>query len=293
MFNFKKIFDVAKRSICAALSAVMVLNMFSACAASKTVWSKVVLFGDAKSGKTALRNRIVGDTFSEEYKETFVIDSDIKNLQIEDECTTISLSLRDVAGKEKSAAQLGIYVIGVDLVLLTVPYDTPSDKVNEYLNGWANKLDEAAIPCNVKIVLTKNEPDSPDSPGLPFYNHSLKEQVETFISKHNDKSEKTFTFEKGIIKTSAKTDDENSNGIKELKDYIVDYLTQREKELLNNGTATYSESEEDDTTSASPQSNNKKWIIGGGIGAGALLIPAAAILIHKFCHKTPAPKKLA
>ena len=295
MLNFKKVLGVAKRTICAALSAVMVLNMFSACADDEIITYKVALVGNDQSGKTAFRRRITQNGFSEEYEATIGVEFVTKSLQTEDKNTTIKLQLWDTAGQERFRNLVPFYCKCADLVLLTVPYDKPSDEVDKYLNYWVGELNRADISCNVKIVLTKNEPN------LPGYNSSLKEDIKEFISKHNKNLKMLFAFEEEVIETSAK----NNNGIAELEDYIVNYLTQKEQESLNNDTATLPNDGADDSpqtedlapavadASACPQNNNKKWIIGGGIGTGALLIPAAAILIHKFCHKTPAPKKLA
>ena len=65
---------------------------------------KVLVIGDANTGKTSLVNRAVNNTFSDNYKVTIQCEFGTKVLELDNKI--INLQLWDIAGQDRMASSM-------------------------------------------------------------------------------------------------------------------------------------------------------------------------------------------
>lgn len=200
MFDFKKIVEVTKRSVCFLLSGIMALNSFSVFADEEK--GQITLIGDTKSGKTALLKKLMGGEFSEEYNETQLPDFQTLTTKTGETIATTC----DTSGDENSSMFFvrEPYFTNGTVLLLVIPYNTTD--CSQYLKKWVDWLGSDINEIKkVKIIITKKEED------LEGRNAALNDQIKTYISEVRNHK-----IDKEIIETSSKT----GYGIDTLKEYL-------------------------------------------------------------------------
>jgi len=99
---------------------------------------KIVLIGDATSGKTSLMRRYVDDTFNHETMTTIGVDFTVKTLVVNG--STVKLQIWDTAGQERFAPIGSMYYNGAKAVIFT--YDITQKKTFDSLPLWRQKFDD-------------------------------------------------------------------------------------------------------------------------------------------------------
>lgn len=114
---------------------------------------KILMVGEASTGKTSFIRRYVHRFFSNAYRATIGIDYAMKLLNY-DENTTIRLSIWDIAGQERFGSMTRAYY--KDAVGAFIAFDVNKPKTFESVLKWKHDLDEkvslsdgSPIPCLV------------------------------------------------------------------------------------------------------------------------------------------------
>lgn len=112
---------------------------------------KVLVLGEAGTGKTSFIRRYVHEFYTKAYKVTLGVDFVQKYIQYDDE-TRVRLQLWDIAGQERFGSMTRIYykdALGAFLV-----FDLDNPKTFEPIMKWKNDLDRnvrlsdgSPIPC--------------------------------------------------------------------------------------------------------------------------------------------------
>lgn len=99
---------------------------------------KIVLIGDATSGKTSLMRRYVDDTFNHATLTTIGVDFTVKTLVVNG--STVKLQIWDTAGQERFAPIGSMYYHGAKAVIFT--YDITQKRTFDSLPRWRQKFEE-------------------------------------------------------------------------------------------------------------------------------------------------------
>lgn len=138
---------------------------------------KVLIVGQASTGKTSFVKRYVHQFFSRHYKATIGVDFALKTLQF-NENTTVRLQLWDIAGQDRFNSMTRVYyrdAVGAFLV-----FDASKPRLEPVI-GWKRELDAkvslsdgSTIPC----LLLANKCD------LVERTREEEEELKEFAKKH-------------------------------------------------------------------------------------------------------------
>lgn len=104
---------------------------------------KVIMLGDAKTGKTSLMNQYINKKFSKQYKPTIGADFLTKEVMVDD--TLVRLDIWDTAGQERESLGAQFYK-GANACLLT--YDITDPRSHESMGDWRDVCRAQAAPTN-------------------------------------------------------------------------------------------------------------------------------------------------
>jgi len=121
---------------------------------------KVIVVGDAGTGKTTFIQRYVHNYFSLHYKSTIGVDFALKEVPL-DGHTNIKLSLWDIAGQERFGNMIRVFY--KEAVGALVVFDVTRPHTFEAVKNWKKDIDEKVhIPGTDKpipVVLLANKID--------------------------------------------------------------------------------------------------------------------------------------
>jgi Ras-related protein Rab-7A len=150
---------------------------------------KILLIGDAGSGKTQILNRYVKDEFSEDYEGT--IGAYFKNKEIDN----LQLKIWDISWQNNLESLSESFYRYSDAFL--VCFDLSNEKSLENVSKWIQKFKEQTIYGddfkNIYLVGTKSDLEQKIS----------DEDIQNFIEEHN-KQEGALQISQSFYKTSAK-----------------------------------------------------------------------------------------
>lgn len=110
---------------------------------------KVLVVGEASTGKTSFIKRYVHQFFSRAYKATIGVDFALKTLQYNNN-TLVRLQLWDIAGQERFGSMTRAYYKGALGAFLV--FDVNSPKTFECVLRWKDDLDsKVRLPDGTKI----------------------------------------------------------------------------------------------------------------------------------------------
>jgi len=201
---------------------------------------KVLVVGEANTGKTSIIKRFVHGIFSHNYKSTIGVDFALKVLDW-DEQSIVRLQLWDIAGQERFGNMTRVYYKEAKGALLV--FDVTDVKSFEAVKKWKNDIDAKVLlpdETPIPVVLLANKADLP-AEGLA----ASAEKMDDFCREHG--------FE-GWFETSAK---ENMN-IDEASRFLVGRILENDRK--------YDEPEEteDDVVDITKRSTSN----GGGSSKG-------------------------
>lgn len=120
---------------------------------------KVLVVGEASTGKTSFIKRYVHQFFSRAYKATIGVDFALKTLQY-DENTLVRLQLWDIAGQERFGSMTRVYY--KDAVGAFLVFDVNRPKTFESVLKWKVDLDtkvSLSDGSNIPCLLLANKCD--------------------------------------------------------------------------------------------------------------------------------------
>mmetsp|Transcript_8847 Transcript_8847/g.17153 ORF Transcript_8847/g.17153 Transcript_8847/m.17153 type:complete len:210 (+) Transcript_8847:1227-1856(+) len=119
---------------------------------------KVLIIGDVATGKTALVNRLVNDTFSEKYKATLGCEFGLKEITVAGK--RVRVQLWDLAGQDRLGGISRLYCRDANGAL--VVSDITNERSVERALNWKGQVDEhVRMPdqSRIPMVLCINKSD--------------------------------------------------------------------------------------------------------------------------------------
>jgi small GTP-binding protein len=119
---------------------------------------KVLVIGNVSSGKTSLANRIVNDTFTENYKPTLGCEFALKVIDLEG--VSIRVQLWDLAGQDRLGGISKLYCRDANGALVVCDITVPSSV--ERAIDWKRQVDEIVRQSDgqeIPVVLCVNKHD--------------------------------------------------------------------------------------------------------------------------------------
>lgn len=120
---------------------------------------KVLVVGEASTGKTSFIKRYVHHFFSKAYRATIGVDFALKTLQYDDN-TIVRLQLWDIAGQERFGSMTRVYYNGAVGAFLV--FDVNQQKTFEAVKKWKTDLDSKVFlsdGSNIPCLLLANKCD--------------------------------------------------------------------------------------------------------------------------------------
>ena len=141
---------------------------------------KILIVGSCGVGKTSIVNKLVYNTFSNEYKATLGVDFSFKNMQIttpEGKTIGVKIQLWDIAGQEKTSILTRSYYKDAQACLVVGDLTQENATLLQDIQSWSTDVkskvkipgSEKPIPCS--LLLNKS-----DLPGAEKYD-SLLDQI--------------------------------------------------------------------------------------------------------------------
>lgn len=120
---------------------------------------KVLVVGEASTGKTSFIKRYVHQFFSNAYRATIGVDFAMKTFQF-DKNTHVRLQLWDIAGQERFGSMTRVYYKDAEGALLI--YDVKREKTFESVMRWKTDIDtkvSLSDGSNIPCLLLANKCD--------------------------------------------------------------------------------------------------------------------------------------
>jgi GTP-binding nuclear protein Ran len=141
---------------------------------------KIIIAGDAGTGKTSYVARLLGKDFTQRYDPTFGVDVHPVSFTSSDPtCPTICFNVWDTAGQERFSDNAEAYYKGASAAFLFL--DVTSVQSLENIKIWRDKISKVnkTIPfviCANKVDIKRQsvKPEDIAQLGLPFYEISVK-----------------------------------------------------------------------------------------------------------------------
>lgn len=163
---------------------------------SSSTACKICLLGDGSVGKTALRQRFMGKSFSGRYLMTIGADFAIKTIDVED--NTIKFQIWDLAGQPRFSVVRSLYYRGSMGALLV--FDVTRRDSFDNIMLWVNELWEHSGKKKVPMVVLGNKVDLRDT-----FPEGVTQQDGQDLARNLSETCTDAGFSVNYIETSAKT----------------------------------------------------------------------------------------
>ena len=140
---------------------------------------KIILFGDAESGKSSLLTQLVYNKFSMQYKSTIGADFLVKNLNLDGK--VVQLQLWDTSGQEQINSFGSSFFKNTDCCVLVcdLTNEKSFEKLEKLRTEFLNKLDNKEHD-NFPFVLIGNKCDKSDERKVEDF------QLKIYCESHNN-----------------------------------------------------------------------------------------------------------
>lgn len=181
---------------------------------------RIVLAGDANSGKTSLAHCLMEKPFTKSAISTIGVEFFKRSISLKSG-EAVTLNLWDTAGQERFCTIINSYFRGADGVVLTLACDTDPTKLATSLKWWVDFINLSPIAEQTPIILAISKTDlySQDEIDL-CYQHALDAAY-----AHNSQGMNII----GTAITSAKNNTGVSKCFCTLAEHIVNNLVPIEK----------------------------------------------------------------
>lgn len=181
----------------------------------KPAIAKILVVGDAATGKTSLIKRYVYKTFSEKHQTTIGVDFSLKKVKIDGK--TLNVQLWDIAGQDRFTALARIYYNHA--VAAIVVFDCTSRRTLESAAKWKADIDQKVFLKNGDHIPTVLYANKFDLLSDEIADDDISdEEIDRFCKKHH------FC---GWFYTSAKT----AHNVKEACNYIIAKVDENNKKM--------------------------------------------------------------
>lgn len=116
---------------------------------------KIILIGDASTGKSMISRRIAGLNFTEVYNPTIGVDFKIKTLHIDD--TVMKFQIWDTAGLGKYRVMPSTYYKGAAAVIVVFSYNDPQSYAS--VKNWMQEVGAENEDNSIVKILVGNKSD--------------------------------------------------------------------------------------------------------------------------------------
>lgn len=167
---------------------------------------KILVLGDAGTGKSSLINRYVKDAYNADITPTLGVDFGLKNIRVDGK--DLRLQLWDIAGQEHVNKKLSrVYYRDAFGVILV--YDISRPETFETVSKWKQTIDAEVTPIeganSLPVILVGNKSDletreasrarmEADGAFCEYYNTSPDAQVAQLDNEYLDKFVKDHNF---------------------------------------------------------------------------------------------------
>eukprot|EP00826_Nyctotherus_ovalis_P021493 TRINITY_DN1694_c0_g4_i1.p1 TRINITY_DN1694_c0_g4~~TRINITY_DN1694_c0_g4_i1.p1 ORF type:complete len:212 (+),score=71.63 TRINITY_DN1694_c0_g4_i1:155-790(+) len=122
----------------------------------KELLFKLVIIGDASTGKSSLLRRYCENAFDEEYKCTVGVDFQIKILKMQDQ-RIVKLQIWDTAGQERFKVMTKAYYRGAKACLII--YDITRRETFENVKVWVEQYSQSNPTEKRSVMILGNKKD--------------------------------------------------------------------------------------------------------------------------------------
>ena len=154
---------------------------------------KIALLGDAAVGKTSLRRRFMGESFSTQHLMTIGADFSTTKMAIDE--SNITFQLWDIAGAQGFSSIRSQFYRGVKGALCV--FDVTRQETYLNIPNWINELWQHNGTGQVPIILLGNKSDLRTNSSVP------KESAEVYAKQIEEAM--TLPYRISYLDTSAKT----------------------------------------------------------------------------------------
>lgn len=145
--------------------------------------SKILLVGDAGSGKSALINRYIDGEYNDNYYNTIGIDFKIKTFEINNK--KIKINIWDTAGQEKFKSLVTSYYRNSDVIILV--FDITNETSLRHIDSWYSDIQYYCTNQNVSLYLVGTKADLDRTilkDKVNIDNNYIKEKCEKYNMKY-------------------------------------------------------------------------------------------------------------
>ena len=121
---------------------------------------KIVLVGNASSGKTALCLRYTADTFTDTIPETIGVDFKVKSCR-PNSSTSVKLGLWDTAGAMRFRSLISPYLRDEDIIFVVFDLTQSKEEITNAVNIWLDMI-QSGDPNHTPIMLVGTKQDKQD-----------------------------------------------------------------------------------------------------------------------------------
>ena len=161
---------------------------------------KVIIMGDAGTGKTSIINRFIYNKYDQFTSSTVGVDNIHSRIKVGDQ--TVCLRIWDTAGQEQYSSLIPMFSRDSDVCILVADISRP-DTI-DHIEGWIAKLHESGENPPIIVAINKTDLQGPKPMELVRSELLVKYQNVLFVSAA------TGTFIKELFDVVARTAIENA-----------------------------------------------------------------------------------
>ena len=181
------------------------------------IFVKICLLGDGAVGKTSLKNRFIGESFTAKYLITIGADFAVKEVKLPDCEQDYKLQIWDLAGQPRFDAVRTLYYKGSMGAILV--FDITNRSSIDNLYNWVNEFWHNSGKIAIPIIILANKKDLRDQ-----WPSAITEEEGHEFLKALSKQTSEFGIKFHYLETSAKTGENIDTALVKLVTEIHNHL---------------------------------------------------------------------